>query len=153
MKSATIEKRSEANQLAAVLGLQPKKNLSDLDLVAHVERGFPAKSVEAIIRHIDPDGHYLQISDIIPKSTYHRRTKAKQPLTTDESARLFALAKVFIELFNRQYRGRPDLGLMFLIRAHPLLEGRRPIDIAKESTAGADLVLKLLLQADAGVAV
>ena len=36
---------------------------------------------------------------------------------------------------------------------YPEIEGRSPMDVARESTAGADLVLKLLDQAEAGVAV
>jgi uncharacterized protein (DUF2384 family) len=39
-----------------------------------------------------------------------------------------------------------------MMQEHPLLGGRTPIDLAKESIAGADLVLKLLAKADAGVA-
>jgi hypothetical protein len=34
-----------------------------------------------------------------------------------------------------------------------VLEGRTPFDVAKASSAGADLVVKVLRKADAGVAV
>jgi uncharacterized protein (DUF2384 family) len=40
----------------------------------------------------------------------------------------------------------------FMARKHAMLEGRTPLDVAKETTAGADLVLKILARADAGVA-
>jgi uncharacterized protein (DUF2384 family) len=51
----------------------------------------------------------------------------------------------------RHYRDE-DGAVAFLFRPHTLLDGRRPIDLAKESVAGTALVLNLLAEAEAGVA-
>jgi putative toxin-antitoxin system antitoxin component (TIGR02293 family) len=146
---ALQERRSEATRMAWLLGLPA---LNDLDLVRRVERGFPAKAADTLARRVDPMGRFFRATDIIPRSTYHRRVKARQALTKEESERLFALAKVFSELI-RQYQSDLERAAEFLGRKHALLGGRTPLDVAKESTAGADLVLKVLARADAGVAV
>ena len=143
---------SEASRLAAFLGLPKAKRMSDLTLVERVERGFPPNTADIIVRRVDPKGEFLQVRHIIPKSTYHRRLKKMQVLTKDESEKILALAKVFVQVL-RQYHEDSKLAAQYLVREHALLGGRTPIDVAKESTAGADLVLKLLAQAEAGVAV
>lgn len=150
MSTLPEDRRSEAGRIAWFLGL--REGLSDIELVERVERGFPTKTANTIVRRLDPEGRYLQVTDIIPKSTYHRRVKAKQALTKDESEKVLALARVFVEVL-RQYRGDTLLAAHFLARKHPMLGGRTPLDVAKDSTAGADLVLKILAKADAGVAV
>jgi putative toxin-antitoxin system antitoxin component (TIGR02293 family) len=125
--------------------------MNDLKLVERVEKGFPSNTASKIVRRVDPSGEFLQVTHIIPKSTYHRRLKKMQPLTKDESEKILALAKVFEQVL-KQYHGDSRLAAHFLLREHAMLGGRTPINVAKESTAGADLVLKLLAQAEAGVA-
>jgi len=142
---------SEASRLATFLGLPKAKRMSDLTLVERVERGFPANTADVIVRRVDPKGQFIQVYHIIPKSTYHRRLKKMQPLTKDESEKILALAKVFVEVL-RQYHDDSKLAAQFLLREHAILGGRTPLDVAKESTTGADLVLKLLAQAEAGIA-
>ena len=46
-----------------------------------------------------------------------------------------------------------DAADRFLERPHPLLGGRTPAAVARESKAGADRVVLLIGQADAGVAI
>ena len=147
--STGAQRKSEARRMAWFLGVTAQ---TDLDLVKRVKRGFPTKSVDTLARRLDPTGKQLRAIDIIPKSTYHRRVKAKQDLTTEESEKLFALAKVIAETV-RLYDDDLERATEFLGRKHTLLDGRSPLDVARESTAGADLVLKVLAQADAGVAV
>ena len=67
------------------------------------------------------------------------------------SEKILALARVFVEVL-RQYHEDTTLASQFLARKHPMLGGRTPLGVAKGSTAGADLVLKILAQADAGIA-
>lgn len=146
------ELHSEAQETAFFLGLKSWEKVDDLTLVRKVEKGFPASTARTIVKRVDPNGRFLKATDIIPRATYHRRIKHHQSLTKNESEKVFALAKVFLEVL-RQYHGDTNCVAHFLSRRHPMLGGRSPIDLAKESTAGADLVLKLLAKADAGVAV
>jgi putative toxin-antitoxin system antitoxin component (TIGR02293 family) len=152
MAAQRDQAHSEANRMAFFLGLPHWRKFDDLAIVASVKKGFPARTAETVVRRIDPDGRFLHATDIIPKSTYHRRLKANKALTKDESERILALSKVFAEVL-RLYHGETTLAAHFLLRPHPLLGARPPIELAKESSAGADLVLKLLVKAEAGVAV
>ena len=144
---------SEASRIARFMGLTRWREMDDLKLVSKVESGLPVSAVRKIVQRIDPSELNVSIYDVIPKTTYYRilRNKGK-PLSKDQSEKVFALSKVFSEVL-RQYHDDQASASMFLMRSHPLLGGRSPLDVARESTAGADLVLKLLEQAEAGVAV
>jgi len=144
--------RSEASRIARFMGLREWAKIDDLRLVERVESGLPISTARAIVRNIDPHGQHLQVYDLIPRATYYRRKEQKKPLTKDQSEMIFALSKVFSEVI-RQYHDDKESAALFLSKNHPLLGGRSPLDVARESTAGADLVMKLLARAEAGVAV
>jgi len=144
--------RSEASRIARFMGLKEWAKFDDLRLVKRVESGLPLSTAQAIVRNIDPSGQHLQVYDLIPRATYYRRKEQRKPLTKDQSEMIFALSKVFSEVI-RQFHDDKESASLFLSRKHPLLGGRSPLDVARESTAGADLVMKLLARAEAGVAV
>lgn len=143
---------SEASRIAQFMGLSHWQKMNDLTLVRKVETGLPISAVRKIVRRIDPNELSVSVYDLIPKTTYYRIKDKKKPLSRDQSEKIFALSKVFSETL-RQYHDDRESASMFLLRSHPLLGGRSPLDVARESTAGADLVLKLLDQAEAGIAV
>jgi putative toxin-antitoxin system antitoxin component (TIGR02293 family) len=145
VKTAAV---SEARSIAKFMGLADWARLDDLGLVERIAKGFPVKTATTVIERLDPEGKFVRATDIIPKSTLHRR---KNALTKDESEKVWALSKVFYEVL-RIYHGDAGRAARFMIQEHPMLGNRMPIDLAKESIAGADLVLKLLAKADAGVA-
>ncbi len=144
--------QSEASRIAQFMGLPRWQRIDDLGLVASVQKGFPAKTATTVARRIDPDGRFLKATDIIPKSTLHRREKDNKPLTQDESEKVLALSRVLSEVL-RIYHADSIQSSVFLERAHRMLGGRSPIALATESIAGAALVMKLLARLDAGVAV
>jgi putative toxin-antitoxin system antitoxin component (TIGR02293 family) len=142
---------SEASRMAAFLGLPRPDHVGDLDLVEMIARGLPTRTTETVVHRIDPHEQFLRATDIFPKSTYRRRVKTRS-LSKEESERLFALSKVFalvLEVYHRD----TELAAQFLTKAHPLLGGRKPLDLALESTAGAELVTKLVRRIEASVAV
>ena len=143
---------SEASRIAQFMGLARWAQMDDLRLVERVETGLPVSAAETIVRRIDPTRAYLRVQDIIPKATYYRRKEQGKPLTKEQSEKIFALSRVFHEAL-RQYHGDAKTAVLFLTRQHPLLGGRSPFDMARESTAGADLVLRVLARAEAGVAI
>jgi putative toxin-antitoxin system antitoxin component (TIGR02293 family) len=138
--------------IARDLGLARWQSVNDVELAARVGRGLPARVVERLVTGIDPEGRHVASDRLVAKSTLHRRVKAKAPLSRDESDRVVALARVARAL-RRIYHDDQELVLMFLTRKHAMLADRRPIDLAVESVAGADVVLKLLGRLEAGVAV
>lgn len=142
---------SETARIAYFVGLPSWRTIDDLGLVDRVKAGFPVAAVDTFVKRVDPGRRFLRVSDIIPKTTLHRREKRQEPLSKDESERIFALAKVVAELM-RIYGDDADLVARFLTSKHPLLSGRTPLSVTTDSMAGADLVMKLIAQADAGVA-
>ena len=92
------------------------------------------------------------MTDLVPKSTLARLLKSRKPLSTSHSQKILGLIKVYSEAL-RIYHGDTELVARFLASPHTILGNRRPIDLATESNAGTDLVLKILARADAGVAV
>jgi putative toxin-antitoxin system antitoxin component (TIGR02293 family) len=144
-------RHSEASRIAWFMGLPGWAEMNDVRLVRKVETGLPISAAEKIVRRIDPGGDYLHVHDIVPRATYYRRKEQRKPLSKDLSEKILALSKVFQETL-RHYHGDTKTAVTFLLREHAMLGGRSPLDMAKESTAGADLVLKLLARAEAGVA-
>jgi putative toxin-antitoxin system antitoxin component (TIGR02293 family) len=142
---------TESSAIAEVLGLPRPASFDDLKMVAMISHGIPANSAVHAARIMDPAGSHLKASDLVPKSTLHRLKDGDKPLSTDASETLWQVARVYVEA-RRQYRDA-EAALAFMFRAHPLLDGRRPFDMARETTVGSDLVLKLLARAEAGVAV
>lgn len=143
---------SEANRIADFIGIRNGKETSDLKLVDRVARGFPVSSVDTVVKRVDPTGSLLRAFDIVPRQTYYRKKENREPLSKDHSETILALSKVFLETL-RQYHGEEEAAVAFLKRSHSLLGGRTPLEIVASTTAGADLVLKLLAQAEAGVAI
>lgn len=148
--SALRRPQSDAERVATLLDLPA--HATDLSLVAAIERGLPVSAANAIVSSLDPAGETLQVTALVPKATYHRAKKLRQPLSRDLSERLLAFARVAAEAL-RLYGGDTAKTLAFLRSEHSMLGGRSPMDLAITSTAGADLVLKLMWRADAGVAV
>lgn len=144
--------KSEASRIAQFMGLRRWQTMDDLKLVHHVEIGLPLSAVSRIVRRVDPEEVSIRVYDLIPRATYYRAKERGAKLNRDQSEKILALSKVFSETL-RQYHGDRELALLFLMRKHPLLGGRSPLEVARESTVGADLVLKLLSNAEAGVAV
>lgn len=140
---------SEAARIARFMGLTNWKAVDDLALIDRVRDGLPVKTVETVAARIDPDGRLFGPTDIIPKSTWHRR-KAKQSLTQDESEKVLAFSRVFTEAL-RLYHDDARKVVQFMLGKHPMLGNRSPLELVIGSMAGADLVLKLMARADAGV--
>ena len=139
-------------RIAKLMGLSKWQSVTAIELVEHVERGLPLTAVERLAKLVareDPRVLYALVS----RSTIARiRKKPKQLLTKEVSERAYAIARVFgtaLDVWN----GDDDAAVRFLNRPHPLLDGRTPLDVATESTAGADLVVEILGAGQAGVAV
>ena len=137
--------------IARVMGLHAPETLSDLDLVERVEKGLSLASVERVADHLDPVDKTLKYK-IIPRSSYARLKAGNKRLSRDQSEKVFAMAKVVTEAL-RLWKGDDAAAKRFLVRPHPLLNGRTPLDIAQQSTAGAELVVDLIGRARAGVAI
>lgn len=148
----TVARAPESTRIARMMGLPKAARMSDLGLVEKVENGLPLSAVERVALKIDPHDKGLKYQ-IVSRASFSRLQKAEKPrLSRELSERVYALARVVAEA-ALLWQGDDGALHRFLNRPHPLLDGRSPFDVAKESSAGAELVVKLMGRARAGVAV
>ena len=131
--------------VAEVLGIRtPKRSqASRLFLADAVEEGLPLSALDHVVRCVAPqDGAFA--FRLVPRATLARRRKAllgkaeASRLSPDESAKVARLAEVWA--FARKVWGGDDAARDFLFRPHPLLNGRRPMDVVLASELGRPLV-------------
>lgn len=149
--SETAIATSEASRIAQFIGLKRPNTIDENKLANMVAAGLPTETLDAVVKRIDPRGRLLSVNDLVPRSSLHRMKTQKKALSRDQSEMVFAMGKLFSETL-RLYHGDAQLAAMFLSRPHPMLDDKSPIEVAKTSTAGIDLVLSVLMRADAGVA-
>jgi putative toxin-antitoxin system antitoxin component (TIGR02293 family) len=144
-----------ADPLSDVLGIKPSRSLP---LMTAVEHGLPLTSLDRVARSVAPDDNAFAFR-IVPRATLSRRRKAwaesqdrpEGRLSSEEGARLARLAAVWtmaIEVW-----GSADEARRFLFDKHPLLDGRRPIDVVLQNELGRPVVEGLLGRLQYGAAV
>jgi putative toxin-antitoxin system antitoxin component (TIGR02293 family) len=128
--------------LSTLLGSDRARETSLLDIASRVERGLPLAALDRVARAIAPDDGSF-ISAIVPKATLsRRRASAEARLSAEESNKVARLAKVWAMAMS-VWRDEAD-AREFLHRPHPLLDGRRPRDLALGSDPGADAVVNII---------
>ncbi|MCH9806488.1 MAG: DUF2384 domain-containing protein [Alphaproteobacteria bacterium] len=137
--------------LARIMGFTAPQTYDRVKLADAIAAGVSVRSAEQVCHWIDPDGVRLRVVDVVPKPTLTRRRKDAKPLSKDASETLWALSRVYHEAL-RHYRDHRE-AVEFLFRPHALLNGRAPIVLAKGSVAGAEAVLDILADAEAGAVV
>lgn len=113
---------------------------SPLTLVDRINDGLPLRAVDAFMTKaaLEPVLRYR----IVPKATLANRRRTESRLSREESARLARAAKVLA--LAEDVWGSADEARAFLVRSHPMLEDRRPIDVTLDNEFGADLVEGIL---------
>jgi putative toxin-antitoxin system antitoxin component (TIGR02293 family) len=150
---------TELISAARFLGLKPPA--SELDYVDLVRRGLPLKSLEVIVKVVAPNDSTFKFR-IVPKaSLYYRRRRYQRDarrstgggrrLSRAQSAIVARLASVWAQA-ERVWKS-PEATRNFLYRKHPLLDGRRPLDVVLENEFGAALVRGVLGRLEHGSAV
>ncbi len=141
--------------VAEILGLKARGEGpgSLLGLAAEVDRGLPLSALERVVRRVAPEDHGFAFR-LIPRATLARRRKAAAAgggqaerrgaarLSPDEGARVARLAEVWA--LAREVWGSDEAARAFLFRPHPMLEGRRPVDVVLANEFGRPLVEGIL---------
>lgn len=134
-------------KVAQLLGLRQK--IASLEqLERQVEAGLPKQALSTVARHVygsSPDAAAL-MHRVIPAATFHRRGDELKP---QEGERVERLARVIATA--EQVWNDVDDARAFLCTAHPMLGGRRPIEVAL-TELGARRVETLLWSLFHGVA-
>jgi putative toxin-antitoxin system antitoxin component (TIGR02293 family) len=129
------------------LGLGRRK-LSPLGYVDWVNEGLPAETLNRVTGAVAPDDKQFINRLVGSKSTRYRRSD--KPLSVESGFRTVRLAIVWVmavEVWKSEEAARA-----FLNRPHPMLEGRKPIDVAIQSELGAEMVKSILGELKYGTA-
>lgn len=140
---------SAAEQVSAFLGVRA---MTALALMSEVEKGLPAAALDRVVRSIAPfDSQFVY--KIVPRATLARRRAddGDWRLSVAEGTKLARLASVWALALD-VWGGEPA-ARRFMFEAHPLLEGRRPIDVVLESEFGRPEVEAILGRLKYGSAV
>jgi putative toxin-antitoxin system antitoxin component (TIGR02293 family) len=122
-----------------VLGLKFGAASADpLRLADEIERGLPSTAVARLSRAIAPDDPEFKYR-LVPRATFARsKGKRLSPAHSERIARFARLWAGALDVWKSEDEARD-----FLWRSHPLLGGRRPIQVAK-TEVGARLVEDVL---------
>jgi putative toxin-antitoxin system antitoxin component (TIGR02293 family) len=142
-------------QLTDFLGI---KVVGALPLMSAVEEGLPLAALDRLAGSLAPaDGKFA--FRIVPRATLARRRRAfgldsarhDGRLSAEEGTRLARLAGVWamaLEVWGGEEEAR-----RFMFEPHPLLEGRRPVDVVLENELGRPVVEGILGRLQYGSAV
>ncbi len=144
-----------ADAISQVLGISASDPFT---LMSAVERGLPLTALDRVVHSVAPTDNKFAFR-IIARATLARRRKAwastkdkvEGRLSAEEGTRLARLAGVWamaIEVWGNQEDAR-----RFMFDAHPLLHGRRPVDVVLESEFGRPVVEGILGRLQYGSAV
>jgi putative toxin-antitoxin system antitoxin component (TIGR02293 family) len=125
-------------EVAALLALPGRTSL--LGLSEHCEAGLAVECLYALAGAFSPNEDAL-LSSLLSDSTLRRR-RQRGKLTPEESDKLVRIAMIWLmalDTFGDSAKAR-----RFLLGDHPLLGGRRPLELGQASTAGAEAVEQLL---------
>lgn len=138
-----------ADTLSEVLGLRARSPRLPMSLMTEVEKGLPLTALDRLAKAVAPNDASFAFR-MVSRATLARRRKALATtrntpaarLSADESARVARLAEVWA--LAREVWGGDEEARAFLFRPHPMLEGRRPIDVVLANEFGRPLVEGIL---------
>lgn len=115
------------DRVAKVLGLSKVTSLRELSEL--VEEGLPKSALDRVLTHAAGDNAAERrrlLQRVVPLATYKRRRGA---LKIEESERTERMARV-IAAAEYMWDGDKAGAHEFLMRPHPMLDDKRPIDAA-----------------------
>ncbi len=143
-----LDADSETVRIARLLAIADPDSCSDVGLARCVADGLLPIAVTTLAEVFGGNRNRI-VGPVVPEATFRRAQKAGR-LSREHSERLYEVGRVVLTV-ARAYRGDAGRVEAFMMRPHPLLDGETPFDMARSSSAGANAVLNLVWQAEAGV--
>lgn len=128
------------NKVAKLLGLVRSRHVTRLWLADQIQAGFPLDALKRVETVLDPKGR--EVTQLFVAGSTLKRRRKSGTLNSAESQKLERAARVWtlaIDVYKDEGSAR-----QFLRQPHPLLEGRRPLDVAVATDVGADTVEGIL---------
>ncbi len=129
-----------------------------LPLMSAVEQGLPLATLDRVVRAVSPDDNQFAFRIVARATLARRRTahaaasgRAEGRLSAEEGTRLARLASVWAMAL--EVWGGEEAARRFMFEAHPLLHGRRPVDVVLENEFGRPAVEGILGRLQYGSAV
>ncbi len=124
---------------ARILGLRAD---DEFRVAERIQAGFSTATVGRLARSLGvPDSRVLSYVGI-PESTFHARKRKNEPLSPEESSRVYRLAKV-VAAAEEFFENDRDAALRWLSAPKMALGGDTPVAFAR-TPEGSDYVVKLL---------
>lgn len=120
-----------------------------MPLLSAVQHGLTVYALDGVAHELAPDDKSFAFR-IVPRATLARR-RQEELLSPEESTRLARVAAVWamaLDVWGSEIEAR-----RFMFTEHPLLEGRRPIEIVLENELGRPVVEGILGRLQWGTAV
>jgi len=144
-----------ADPVSEILGIRAS---GLLPLMSAVEHGLPLASLDRVVHSVAPSDSGFAFR-IVARATLARRRKAlaaakdraEGRLSAEEGTRLARLASVWAMALD--VWGGEEAARRFMFEAHPLLHGRRPVDVVLENEFGRPVVEGILGRLKYGTAV
>ncbi|MGL1920445.1 MAG: DUF2384 domain-containing protein [Hyphomicrobiales bacterium] len=133
--------------MGELLGIKAA-NINRFDILKEVDDGIKIANVKSLAKHLFPR-QKTSVDNLVARATFAR---AKTRVSAQVSEKIYDVAKVYslaLLIYNHDY----DKASQFLSKPHQGLGGKSPFDLAKQSTAGADIAANLLEQIRAGVSI
>ena len=127
-------------------------HISSFDILNEVDEGIKIANVKSLAKYLFPT-QKTSVDNLVARATFAR---AKKRVSPQVSEKIYDVAKVYslaLLIYNQDYDKQDyDKASRFLSKPHQGLGGKSPFDMAKQSTAGADIAAALLAQIRAGAA-
>lgn len=136
-------------RIARMLSLDAPETMTEVQLAHVVGKGLSVDALDELSGWFSDGG---AVTSVIPEATIRRARGANRAFSREHSERIYELSRVF-EAALRAYGDDRAMAEDFLSRPHMRLDWERPIDIARLSSAGADAVVAVIEDAQAGGAV
>jgi putative toxin-antitoxin system antitoxin component (TIGR02293 family) len=136
-----LSQMDDVDGLARFLGVRRgNRVMTTMLLIGEVERGLPFASLAKVFDEVAPDEPKLRYT-VVPRATFARKRSGGSRMSREQSDHVARVARVWM-LALKVWK-TPDEARAFLLRPHPMLENRRPIEVTM-TTEGARLVEDIL---------
>lgn len=143
-----MQMSTDTQTVASLLCLKKPAEVTPVRLSDEIKQGFSISAFNGLLAATDISAPELR-AFITSERSYQRRIK-RGSFSTTESERIYRAAMVWAlaeDIYEDKGKAR-----QFLMASHPLLEGRRPLELASDSIAGYEAVEGVLLALKYGTA-
>ena len=133
-----LTRATEIDRVSELLGLPEEINESE-SLNTQIAKGFPAESVEKVLRILASK----PALNLIPDRAFRRAKSEKRPISSANSQILYDFARAYV-VADRVHHGNGAQVMRFFEKPSQDFGGAVPMALAISSPAGADAVIDLL---------